>query len=88
MILEINENAVKQIRGDFVIYNRKWLYHNAKTEMEHMDKLRLFVGSIDKEMWKELKEIFEGGETHGSNEVIRKADPEQDNIDKPQDLID
>lgn len=76
MVLEINENAVKQTRGEFVIYNRKWLYHNAKVELEHMDKLKLFVGSIDKEMWKELKEIFEGGDTHGTNEVIRKTDLE------------
>ena len=35
-----------------------------------MDKLKLFAGSIDKEMWKELKEIFEGGETHGKNKII------------------
>lgn len=76
MVLEINENAVKQTRGEFVIYNRKWLYHNAKVELEYMDKLKLFVGSIDKEMWKELKEIFEGGDTHGTNEVIRKTDLE------------
>ena len=35
-----------------------------------------------------LNYIKKRGEQHGSNEVIRKTDPEQDSIDKPQDLID
>ena len=64
--ISISSGTLKMSRGDYIIYNRKWLYENLDTEFEHLKEAKALnkkIAKVDaKAIRKEIDRILKEGE--------------------------